>query len=217
VQGSTINATSGITVGGVALSAAMLSNGVSGTGAVCLTSGSLCGIGSVYYQTVEAAGTAMPQQSALDFMNWFTVTDSASPSRTVIGLNTTGSEANLVTAAGSGISTHLAVWDALGGLADGGVYTAPTTPTRHMTTNVFGTVYGPVTQTRQVDITTIRSPAGTTTLYAGSTYGAGSTQIVSVCSVAGGSCDVHATLVSGEYYSAVSSTGGSPTPWTEVY
>jgi hypothetical protein len=132
VQGSTINATSGITVGGVALSAAMLSDGVSGTGAICKVFGSLCAFsGALYYQTVEAVGSAMPQQSALDFISsWFTVTDSVSPSRTVIGLNTTGAESKLVTAATAGAPGTLAVWDSAGGLTSG----ASSSPTMNVAT-----------------------------------------------------------------------------------
>jgi hypothetical protein len=78
ITGTTINATTGLQVGGVALSATNLSNGVSGTGAVCLASGSACG----YYQTVALAGTPVAQESELNFVSGLTVTDDPTNGRT---------------------------------------------------------------------------------------------------------------------------------------
>lgn len=106
VQGATINATSGFTVAGVALSAAMLSNGVSGTGAVCLSSGSACAASSLYYQTVDLNGTGQTQRSALNFSSLFTAADSASPSRTTIGLNAPGSGSYVATYTASPSTSH---------------------------------------------------------------------------------------------------------------
>lgn len=52
IQGTTINATTGFEVGGVALSASNLSNGVSGSGAICLASGSACAGSSASFATL---------------------------------------------------------------------------------------------------------------------------------------------------------------------
>jgi hypothetical protein len=91
ITGTTINATTGFQVGGVALSAANLSNGVSGTGAVCLASGSICSTSSSeYYQTVAANGVAQTQRPTLNFSPRFTLTDSASPAKTTVDLATSG-------------------------------------------------------------------------------------------------------------------------------
>ena len=78
ITGTTINATSGFKVGGVALSASNLSNGVSGTGAICLASGSACG-GSPF------AGTGIPYATST------TVSTVATSPQLVSALNNTPS------------------------------------------------------------------------------------------------------------------------------
>lgn len=78
--------------------------------ATCLTSASL------YYQTVSIGGTAQIQRPTLNFNALFTATDTATPAQTTIGLNTTGSESKIVTAAAAGTSGYYACWDASGGI-----------------------------------------------------------------------------------------------------
>jgi hypothetical protein len=73
---------------------------------------------SFFYQTVDLNTVAQTQRSALNFNSYFTASDSASPSRTTIGLQTTGSEGKLVTAAAAGTSGNCALWDASGGIGD---------------------------------------------------------------------------------------------------
>jgi hypothetical protein len=112
ITGTTINATTGYKVGGVALAASNLSNGVSGTGAVCLASGSACAAGG----SVTSVGITSSTATQL--------TVSGSPITTygsiTLGLNLTGTEAKVVTAAAAGTATHVAVWNSSGGIGDGG-------------------------------------------------------------------------------------------------
>lgn len=107
ITGTTINATTGFQVGGVALSASNLSNGVSGTGAVCLASGSVCAAST---GTVTSVGVTVPAQ--------MTVTGSpvTTAGTIALGLHTTGTETDVVTAAGAGTSGQFACWDASGGI-----------------------------------------------------------------------------------------------------
>ena len=75
ITGTTINATAGFQVGGVALSASDLSNGVSGTGAICLASGSACSPAvTLYYQTMSVGGVSAPQEPVLNFVAGTSVT-----------------------------------------------------------------------------------------------------------------------------------------------
>lgn len=107
-----INVTGGYEVNGSALSASNLSNGVSGSGAVCLASGSACASGGTVTSVAVSSSTAT--QLAV----------SGSPITTsgtiTLGLNLTGTEAKLVTAASAGTVTHCASWDGAGGLGDSG-------------------------------------------------------------------------------------------------
>jgi hypothetical protein len=132
ITGTTINATSGYQVGGVALSASNLSNGVSGTGAVCLASGSLCASGG----SVTSVGISSSTATQL------TVSGSPVTGSGVItlGLNLTGTEAKVVTAAAAGTATHVAVWDSSGGIGDGGAppLTAAAVQTNCLTTACAG-------------------------------------------------------------------------------
>ena len=79
ITGTTINATSGFKVGRIALSASNLSNGVSGTGAICLASGSACGGSSPF------AGTGIPYATST------TVSTVATSPQLVSALNNTPS------------------------------------------------------------------------------------------------------------------------------
>ncbi len=45
-----------------------------------------CSITSPFYQTVDSAGVAQTQRAALDFSSQFTLSDSASPSKTIVAL-----------------------------------------------------------------------------------------------------------------------------------
>jgi hypothetical protein len=132
VTGTTINATSGYQVGGVALSASNLSNGVSGTGAICLASGSACSSGG----SVTSVGISSSTATQL------TVSGSPITGSGVItlGLNLSGTEAKLVTTAAAGTATHVAVWNSLGGIGDGGAppLTAAATQTNCLTTACVG-------------------------------------------------------------------------------
>lgn len=113
-----INATGGYVINGNggSVGQCLASDGTAyDTPVNCLTS-----IGSIYYQTVDLAGTAQTQRPALNFGTYFTATDSASPARTTIGLNTVGTDTNLLTASASGSSGHCAQWDSLGGIGDSG-------------------------------------------------------------------------------------------------
>lgn len=69
ITGTTINATAGFQVGGVALAASNLSNGVSGTGAICLASGSACvsssGLSGMTAGQVPIAATATTVTSSM--------------------------------------------------------------------------------------------------------------------------------------------------------
>lgn len=80
---ATVNATA-YQVAGVALAASNLSNGVSGTGAVCLASGSACTI------SIAANGTGQTQRPTLNFSPRFALTDSSSPAETTVDLATAG-------------------------------------------------------------------------------------------------------------------------------
>lgn len=74
---------------------------------------------TVYYQTVDAAGTAQTQRAALNFLAPFTVADSSSPARTNIGLPTVGTGGFVPMAAGLGTASDCAIWTAAG-LGDSG-------------------------------------------------------------------------------------------------
>ncbi len=110
VTGTTINATSGFQVGGVALSASNLSNGVSGTGAVCLASGSACA------DSLNSVGIISSNSTQLT-VSGSPLTSSGS---ITLGLNLTGTEAKLVTSAAAGTATHCANWDSSSGIGDAG-------------------------------------------------------------------------------------------------
>lgn len=75
---------------------------------------------TVFYQTVDANGTGLTQRSALNFDSHFTLADSASPSMTTASLNTTGSEAKVVTASAAGTSGNCVTWDGSAGVGDFG-------------------------------------------------------------------------------------------------
>lgn len=88
----------------------------------------ISGAPSLYYQTIDLNGSAQTQRPAFNFSALFTASDSASPARTNIGLVTTGSEAKLVTAVGSGANGDCAQWIATGGVGDAGFACATPAP-----------------------------------------------------------------------------------------
>jgi hypothetical protein len=59
-------------------------------GSIYNTACPIPGAATLYYQTVDSAGVAQTQRSALDFSSRFTLTDSASPSKTIADLALTG-------------------------------------------------------------------------------------------------------------------------------
>jgi hypothetical protein len=132
VKGTTINATSGFQVNGVALSASNLSNGASGTGAICLASGSACASSG----TVTSVGITSSTSTQLT-VSGSPVTSSGS---ITIGLNLTGTQAKVVTASTAGTATHCANWNSSSGIGDaGGVcLTGASTQTNCLTTSCVG-------------------------------------------------------------------------------
>ncbi len=78
----------------------------------CITS-----IGTIYYQTLEANGTAETQRPAMNFSQRFTLADSSGPARTNIDLNAPGT-GNIVATetATPGASTNCATYDGNGNL-----------------------------------------------------------------------------------------------------
>jgi Putative tail fiber protein gp53-like, C-terminal len=118
IAGTTINASSGFQVGGVALSASNLSNGVSGSGAICLASGSACSSSG----TVSSVGVSSSTPTQLS-VSGSPITSSGT---ITLGLNLTGTEAKLVTASTAGTATHCVNWDSLGGIGDSGSACATT-------------------------------------------------------------------------------------------
>jgi hypothetical protein len=72
------------------------------------------GAATLYYQTVDSAGVAQTQRSALDFGSEFTLSDSASPSKTSVGLvvtqtDYTGSRSFATPYTASGVPTQVEV------------------------------------------------------------------------------------------------------------
>jgi hypothetical protein len=85
IAGTTINATSGFQVGGVApLNHILVGNGVNYVDSATVPSGALP---TVYYQTLQLAGTAKPQEPFLNFAAGFTVVDDPTHTRTNVSLN----------------------------------------------------------------------------------------------------------------------------------
>jgi len=85
IAGTTINATSGFQVGGAApLNHILVGNGVNYVDSATVPSGALP---TVYYQTLQLAGTAKPQEPFLNFAAGFTVVDDPTHTRTNVSLN----------------------------------------------------------------------------------------------------------------------------------
>lgn len=113
-----------------------------------------CSTGTVYYQTVAAAGTAQTQRPTLNFMAPLTVADSASPAETNIGLATIGTGSDAVVAntlAGTGLepvmttalgaSGHCMAWGATGATDSGGPCALSVAQTDETGSRAFGTQY----------------------------------------------------------------------------
>jgi hypothetical protein len=77
----------------------------------CVTS-----LSAVYYQTLDANGTPFTQRPVMNFSQYFTLTDSASPAQTTVAPVTTGTESKLVTASSAWTPGNCAQWDASGGI-----------------------------------------------------------------------------------------------------
>jgi hypothetical protein len=101
-----------------------LVNGAAGMAGQCLASDGtafdtpiacLTGLPTLFYQTDEINGTAVAQQPVNNFVGPFTMTPGIG--RTNIGLATTGTESEVVTAAAAGTNGNCAQWDGLGGIA----------------------------------------------------------------------------------------------------
>lgn len=97
-------------INSVQLQASDLSNGVSGSGAICLVTGSACS------GTVTSVGLTSSNT------NWISVAGSpVTHSGTLaMTINALGTDTKLVTGGTAGAAGTLAVWDALGGISVGG-------------------------------------------------------------------------------------------------
>ena len=90
--------------------------GTSGYAATWTGSGDL-GATQLYYQTAKANGTARTQRPALNFSSAFTLTDSASPAQTTVGVNGSGNGSYIATVSSlPSTSTSFAQWDGSGNL-----------------------------------------------------------------------------------------------------
>ena len=81
---------------------------------------------TIYYQIDQANGTPVAQAAANNFLSPLTV--SSASGTTNIGINTTGSESKVVTAAAAGTSGNCVNWDASGGIVDSGAPCSSATP-----------------------------------------------------------------------------------------
>jgi hypothetical protein len=132
VGATTINASTGYKLAGAAPSNHILvGNGTNYVDSATLPSSALP-VAALYYQTVDLSGSAQTQRLALNFNSaLFTAADSASPSRTNIGLNTTGTGTYGATyLASPGASTALATFDGNGNLAPSSVVAVTGDPGR---------------------------------------------------------------------------------------
>ena len=132
VNATTVNASTGFRISSAAPSNHILvGNGTNYVDSATLPSSALP-TATLYYQTVDLSGAAQTQRLALNFNSaLFTAADSASPSRTNIGLNTTGTGTYVATyAASPGASTALATFDGNGNLAPSSVVAVTGDPGR---------------------------------------------------------------------------------------
>lgn len=103
-----------------------LVNGVAGAVGTCLGSDGTAydtpiNCSTNFYQTVQFNGTSVPQEPFLNFLNPLTVATVGG--KTNVGILTTGTELQVVTAAGPSSPGTYAVWDGFGGIT--GAATAP--------------------------------------------------------------------------------------------
>lgn len=121
-SGSAGNGLGTLSLGGVSIGG---SAGVSGQ---CLSSDGtnyntprtcLTDISGIFYQSVAFNGTLQTQQPVLNFLSPLTVTPGSG--NTAVGINTTGSEAKVVTAVAAGATGNCAKWLATGGVGDSGL------------------------------------------------------------------------------------------------
>jgi hypothetical protein len=106
-----------------------LVNGTTGSTGDCLGSDGTAyntpiACSSSFYQTIQFNGVPVAQEPILNFLGPLTV--AAVGGKTNVGVSTTGSETQLVTASGASASGLIAVWDAFGGLT--GTSTIPGQP-----------------------------------------------------------------------------------------
>jgi hypothetical protein len=113
VNATTVNATTGFRISSSApANHILVGNGTNYVDSATLPSAALPALG-LYYQTVDLSGTAQTQRPELNFNSTlFTATDSASPARTLIGLNAPGTGTRVATLGSDpGASTALAAFD----------------------------------------------------------------------------------------------------------
>jgi hypothetical protein len=114
-----VNAAGGYLAGGNggSVGQCLLSDGTAfNTPGNCVTT-----LPTLFYQTIEAAGTSQTQRPALNFLApYFSLSDSASPARTNVNVVVAGTDTKLATTAASGTSGNAVIWDSNGGIADAG-------------------------------------------------------------------------------------------------
>ena len=129
--GGAINANTGYLYNGAAASDhVLLGNGSYYVDSATIPYSILSGAPTLYYQTTAANGSAQTHRPTLNFSSRFTLTDSASPAETTVAPVTTGSEADLVTAAAAGTTNHCVKWLSTGGIGDYGASCAAFTTSR---------------------------------------------------------------------------------------
>lgn len=122
-----------------------LVNGITPTTGFCLGSDGIAydtpiACSASFYQTIQFNGTPVAQQPIINFLTPLTVV--AAGGKTNVGVATTGSELQVVTASGSSSAGMVAVWDSFGGIT-GAAFAPqpPVTQTNHSSDQTAGVIY----------------------------------------------------------------------------
>jgi hypothetical protein len=196
-----------------------LVNGTVGASGTCLASDGTAydtpvTCNTAFYQTIQLNGIPVAQQPILNFLSPITVV--AAGGKTNIGVSTTGSESEVVTAASASATGYYAVWDAYGGLT--GIAPVSTVIATHIVTvgRALDTVYhntgtNPITVAASVDW----ASTGTETAYV-DTASSCTTAVSAVSStLASGSLTFIVPV--GSYYKVHTDVAGTIQEWTEWY